>query len=438
MGACVPTPLWPCSFTLACAPGSASARDRSWMSPRVGRLACRACGGRQRSQASPGPGGSTPSVFTTNSWRGCNPSPAPRGSPGTYWRPCQSRWSSGRTPARQRRLASTLVVQRRICWADALLPVADHAPPTRPPGRGSPQPGAAGGGLRQPVGRHSVAPPRPLRAVTRPGGDRRGGLAPHPLGWRPVAAAGCERVEVCDPPGAMARRGGLAGVVTGLAGPDAGGQERSGRGRMPDVVAAWGGRRPGRMQGWGPVPTPAARFDQQPIEAPHHVGCPRLDHSLGGTAATCREIAGPVAARRPRAICPAPGVLQASAARPFEHRGARSRGAQAPPLGQQLALGVSPHGVCRTITWRCSVVNASRRTPGWASARASRPGDTTATAPKAPRCAPSRGRSSAGRSRRAPLLPSSGDAWVGHRLQPCGCVSCVRERTGLARVPSWG
>jgi hypothetical protein len=142
------------------------------------------------------------------------------------------------TPTRQWRMPSTLIVQILIFFTDALLPVTNHSQPTLPTCNESPQQVAAGGGLIQLVGQCSVALQLHLSFVKQLGRDDRGGIAPHPLGWRSIAAAGFKRVELCDIPFAIARRGGLTIIVTGLSGINAVGQERADRGRMPDVVKA--------------------------------------------------------------------------------------------------------------------------------------------------------------------------------------------------------
>jgi hypothetical protein len=71
-------------------------------------------------------------------------------------------------------------------------------------------------------------------------------------------------------------------MITRLSGLDAGGPEGSDRGRMPDWVAAGGGRRGGRIPGCGHGPTTEVLCDQQPREAPHDGRFPRRHHHLGG------------------------------------------------------------------------------------------------------------------------------------------------------------
>jgi hypothetical protein len=90
IGACVATPISPCSSRRACTPCGASAPDRSGISRPVGPWPGHVGGGHLPSQACHDPAGAQRVASMTNSWRGGSRRPVPCGSPGRPWRPGQS------------------------------------------------------------------------------------------------------------------------------------------------------------------------------------------------------------------------------------------------------------------------------------------------------------------------------------------------------------
>jgi hypothetical protein len=180
----------------------------------------------------------------------------------------------------------------------------DKPSPTHtPPFHESPPPVAVAGGLIPLVSPHGVAWPWQLSGGKQRRGDQRGGGAPHPLGCWSRAAAGFERMELCDIPFAIARCDGLTLVVTCLSGIDAVGQKRAPRGRRPEVVETGGGRCLGGTQVFGDGPTTAVLFDQQPIDAPHAVRFPRRTQHVGRSAVALGQIAVSSTPLRPGEQC---------------------------------------------------------------------------------------------------------------------------------------
>jgi hypothetical protein len=95
----------------------------------------------------------------------------------------------------------------------------------------------------------------------------------------------------------------------------------------------------GSVQAFGHLSAAQMLFNQQTIDAPHHVRFHRFNHHLGGTAVAFRPVTVPGVALRPGPIFPAPGFLQTSAARTCEHLGAFRLGHHPLQLGEQFALG---------------------------------------------------------------------------------------------------